>query len=135
MLLQRREDDRTRPRMEQGSAQVAANGDERGRGVRGSRFGPPSPRLWRAAFAARLVSRSLGEGWKKCLLLFRGKRLSDQGVMWNSCLLLYTGSKRPTVENQGLSRKNVYFYILLHTFHVGHGGVSFRFNELSETDA
>ena len=72
---------------------------------------------------------------EKCILLFRQFHQLIQGVVWNLCILLYTWLKRATVENQGLSRKNVYFCILLHTFHVWPRQVSFGINGLSATDA
>ena len=72
---------------------------------------------------------------EKCILLFRGKTQLFQGHMQVLCILLYTCLKRPVQQNQGFSRKNVYFCILLYTVHVGRGVVSCRINRLSATDA
>jgi hypothetical protein len=72
---------------------------------------------------------------EKCLLLFRQFCQFNQDAMRNSCLLLSTGSKKPVEQNQGLSRKHVYFCPLLHTFHVWLGQVLFGINGLNATDA
>ena len=82
-----------------------------------------------------LVFANAGRLQEKCLLLFRPFRQLNQRVMRISCILLYTCSKRPVQQNQGVSGKNVYFCILLYTFHVWPGPVLFGINGLSATDA
>jgi hypothetical protein len=72
---------------------------------------------------------------QKCLLLFRQFHQLNQCSIPNSRLLLHTYSKRPVLENQGLSRKHVYFCLLLHTFHIGRARVLFDINGLTATGA
>ena len=85
--------------------------------------------------AAKVAVGGKRENREKCLLLFRQFCQFNQDAMRNSCLLLSTGSKKPVAQNQGVSRKLVYFCLLLSTFHVWAGRVFFGINGLSVTDA
>ncbi len=80
--------------------------------------------------AAKEVVRGIGE---KCILLFPGKSKLDQGGNPNSCLLSSTCPDRPVLENEGVSRKDVYFRLLSHTFYVRRGAVFLGINGLTAT--
>jgi hypothetical protein len=92
-----------------------------GYGAKPSLFGLPAEALAKAGKMSTFVS---------------GKKTIDSSCYGEfMSTFVYLVEKALFNEINELTSKNVYFYILLTTFHIGSRGVSFGINGLSATDA